>query len=219
MKKNILIICICFVNILWGQQLQNIPLITVTGESVVKVIPDYVILGLRIKKGLPGTENKPSFEIFKDEDTKIRLFDFNETDMARSIIQMDSATYYKEVFITINDIKKLDKYLLELYNLGYRDYVYMDYRTSNYKRYKLQAKKEAVNAARKKAQELVAELGQTLGKAHTIEELPGEDYNWYNLNDKANSGKIMYKLGADNYLIEPGYITVTAKVKVSFDLP
>ena len=217
-KKSILIICICFAGTLLGQ-LQNIPLITVTGESVVKVIPDYVIIGLRIKKSLPGTENKPSFEIFKEEDTKIRLFDFNEADISRSIIQMDSAAYYKEVFITISDIKKLDKYLLELYNLGYRDYVYLDYRVTNYKRYKSQARKEAVNTARKKAQELVAELGQTLGKAHTIEEMPTEDYNWYNLKDKAKSGMIMYKLGADNHLIEPGYITVTAKVKVSFDLP
>lgn len=214
-KKLILLIGICLVNTAFCQ-LQNIPLVIVTGESVVKVIPDYVILGIKIKKTLPA---EPSFEIFKEEDTKIRLFDFNEADISRSIIQVDSSIYYKEVFITISDIKKLDKYLLELFNLGYRDYVYLDYRITNYNRYKLQAKKEAMNAARKKAQALVSELGQTLGKAHTIEELPTEDYNWYNLKDKKNSGDITFKMGSDNYVIEPGYVCVTAKVKVSFDLP
>ncbi len=220
MKKLILIIVCCYGNLAFGQLLQNIPLITVTGESVVKVSPDYIILGIRIKKELTATmNNKPAFEIFKEEDTKIRLFDFNEADMSKTIIQFDSSDYYKEVFITINDVKKLDKYLLELFNLGYKDYVYIDYRVSNYSRYKNQARKDAINSAKKKATNLVTELGQTLGKAHTIEDVYSEDYSWYNLKDKANSGNLTFKLGSDNYQIEPGYITITAKVKVSFDLP
>jgi uncharacterized protein YggE len=219
MKNIILIIIItCLGNLLFGQ-LQNIPLITVTGESVMKVSPDYVIVGIRIKKKLlTNIERKPAFEIFKEEDTKIRLFDFNESDISRTIIQIDSSTYYKEVFITINDVKKLDKYLLELSNLGYNDYIYIDYRVTNYNRYKMQCRKDAVNAAKKKAQALVAELGQTLGKAHTIEDLDSQDYNWYNLKNKENAGNITFKLGADNYVIEPGYITITSKVKLSFDL-
>jgi hypothetical protein len=64
--------------------------------------------------------------------TKIRLFDFNEADMSKTFIQMDSAAYYKEVFVTIIDLKKLDKYLLELYTPEYRDCIYIDYRTSSY---------------------------------------------------------------------------------------
>ncbi len=219
--KNFLTLFISVISAVSFAQLQNIPLITVTGESVVKVSPDYVILDVRIKKQLlTNASNNPSFEIFKEEDTKIRLFDFNEADLSKTVIQTDSSSiYYKEVFITVYDLKKLDKYLLELYNLGYRDYVYMDYRVSNYNRYKTQARKEAINAAKKKAQLLATELGQIIGKAHSIDDVYSEDYNWYNLKDKVNLEKLTFKAGADTYLIEPGYITITAKVKVSFDLP
>lgn len=220
MKTLFVILSLLAGTILPAQQLQTVPLITVTGEAVIKTSPDYVILGLRIKKELlPNMENKLSQQIFKEEDTKIRLFDFNEADMSKSIIQFDSSTYYKEVFITITDIKKLDKYLLELFNMGYRDYIYVEYRSSNYSNLKTQARKDAINAARKKAQVLAAELGQTIGKAYTIEDLSSEEYNWYQLKDKTGLENITFKTGADGYLVEPGYITVTSKVKVSFNLP
>lgn len=201
-----------------SQTTQEPPHIRVTGEAVVKVIPDYVVLGIRIKKQLNGADNKPAFEIFKEEDTKIRLFDFNEADMSKTFIQLDSAAYYKEVFVTITDLKKLDKYLLELYTLGYRDYIYIDYRTSLYDKYKTQAREEAMADAKKKAKQLSLGLFLALGKAYAVEELNTEDYNWYNLKDKKNAGKLTYKMGSDNYLIEPGYITVTARVNVSFYL-
>jgi len=218
--KRIVFILSIFLSHLTFAQLQTVPLITVTGESVVKVSPDYVILGLRIKKELlPAMENKLSFQIFKEEDTKIRLFDFNEADMSKSIIQFDSTIYYKEVFVVITDIKKLDKYLLELFNLGYRDYIYVDYRSSNYANFKAQARKEAIIAARKKAQALAGELGQTIGKAYIIEELDSEDYNWYSNKTKSDLEKISFKEGSDGYLIEPGFLTVTSKVKVGFNLP
>lgn len=202
----------------FSQTAQEPPHIRVTGEAVVKVIPDYVILGIRIKKQLNNTDNKPAFEIFKEEDTKIRLFDFNEADMSKTFIQLDSAAYYKEVFVTITDLKKLDKYLLELYTLGYRDYIYIDYRTSLYEKYKTQAREEAMADAKKKAKQLSLGLFLALGKAYAVEELNTEDYNWYNLKDKKNAGKLTYKMGSDNYLIEPGYITVISRLQVSFNV-
>lgn len=200
-----------------SQTAQEPPHISVTGESVVKVQPNYVILGIRIKKQLGGAD-KPAFEIFKEEDTKIRLFDFNEADLSKTFIQLDSAAYYKEVFVVISDLKKLDKYLLELYTMGYKDYVYIDYRTSFYNRYKTQAKDEAIANAKKKAQSMAAGLGQIVGKAYSIEELNSEDYNWYNLKDKKNASSLTFRMGSENYLIEPGYITITARVNVSFNL-
>jgi len=201
-----------------SQTTQGPPHLSVTGEAVVKVVPDHVILGIRIKKQLNGADNKPAFEIFKEEDTKIRLFDFNEADMSKTFIQMDSAVYYKEVFVTITDLKKLDKYLLELYTLGYKDYIFIDYRTSSYDKYKAQAREEALADAKKKARQISTGLFLALGKAYAVEELNTENYNWYNLKDKKNAGGLTYKMGSDHALIEPGYITITAKVHVSFSV-
>ena len=56
-------------------QVENIPLIEVTGESAIKVLPDYCILGLRIEKDIPKDSRGEvvGFDIFKDEDTRLSL--------------------------------------------------------------------------------------------------------------------------------------------------
>ena len=218
MKKFLIILIALMCNAAFAQ-LQNIPLVTVTGEAAIKRTPDYVILGLRIQKEIRlNSDSKPIFEIFKSEDTKIRLFGFDDKDISQSVIQTDSVAYVKEVFITINDISKLEKYLLELFNLGYRNCIFTDYRVRNYIDYKNQARKDAINSAKKKAIVLANELGQTIGKANTIEELYTEDFNWYCIQDKNNFINNTSKSDANGYNVEPGYIIITSKVKVSFDL-
>lgn len=219
--KNIF--CVIIIAILGSSlhaQLENIPLITVTGQSAVKVKPDYVILGLKISKQIKSDSqnNHFGFKIFEDDDTKIRLFDFDENDIFETVIQNSGSKYIKEVFITIRDLSKLDKYMLELHKLGYTNYIYKDYRISDYERYKDQTRKEAINIARKKAEQLAKELGQTIGKAHTIEEIITENYNWYTIYDKNDLENINYKLGADEYIFEPGYIIINSRLRVSFDL-
>jgi uncharacterized protein YggE len=202
-------------------QLENIPLITVYGEASIKIKPDYVIIGIKLKKQLPTSEVERStaLEIFKAEDTKIRLFGFDAKNISETVIQVDSGVYFKEVFLTITDLNALDKYLLELNSLGFTKYIYLDYRVKDYAAYKMQVKKEAINSARKKAVVLAAELGQTIGKAHIIEELAPEDYNWFAIHDRKHLENITFKLGADGYVIEPGFLTLNSKIKVSFDLP
>ena len=76
----------------------------------------------------------------------------------------------------------------------------------------------AIAAAKRKASLMANELGQTIGKAHTIEEVESQSFNWYNIDNSKNLENITYKLGSDVYVIEPGYITIISKVKVSFDL-
>src|ERR1035437_5698429 len=200
-------------------QLENIPLVTVFGESTVKVKPDYVILGIKIKKEirLNSAPNNTVFEIFKTEDTKIRLFGFDDKNISESLIQVDGSVYVKEVYITINDLNSLDKYLLELYKLGFKDYIYLDYRVKNFSDYKDQARKEAIYSAKTKATLIATELGQTIGKAHTVEEINNENYNWYNIHNNVNLENITFKLGADGYIVEPGFLIITSKIKVSFD--
>lgn len=201
-------------------QFDNVPLVSVYGESVVKAKPDYVIIGIKISKDLKlnTTGSINTFEIFKEEDTKIRLFGFDEKNISESLIQIDKGIYVKEVFITINDLSSLDKYLLELYKLGFKDYVYLDYRLKNFVNYKNQAKREAISAAKKEAFSMAFEVGQTIGKANSIKEIDHEDYNWYNIHNASGLENIPYKLGAEGYMIEPGYITITSRVQVSFDL-
>ena len=76
----------------------------------------------------------------------------------------------------------------------------------------------AIAAAKRKASLMANELGQTIGKAHTIEEVESQSFNWYNIDNAKNLENMTYKLGSEAYVIEPGYITIISKVKVSFDL-
>jgi uncharacterized protein YggE len=200
--------------------MQNIPLVTVVGESVVKIKPDYVVIAIRVKKSMNLTtlQTTSAFKIFEQNDTRIQLFGFDDKNIDFSLIQADSLVYVKEIFITVNDLENLDKYLLEIQKLGYKDLIYLDYRVKDLTAYKDQARKNAIASAKRKAVLLANELGQSIGKAHTIEELESQSFNWYNIDNTKNLENITFKLGTDGYVIEPGYVTVVSKIKVSFDL-
>lgn len=188
----------------------------VEAVSVVKVKPDHVIIGVKLNKKIQITNSM--LEIFRETDTNLKIFGLDDKAIYQSLIQADSSYYVKEIFLTITDMNTLDKTLLQLYKLGYKQYIYLDYRVQNFISYKNQARKEAIILAKTKAASLSAELNQTIGKAHKIEELNQESYNWYNIHDTDNLEDITYKIGSDFYLIEPGYITIISKVRVSFDL-
>jgi len=190
--------------------------VVVEAVSVVKVKPDHVIIGVKLNKKIQITNSM--LEIFRETDTNLKIFGLDDKAIYQSLIQADSSYYVKEIFLTITDMNTLDKTLLQLYKLGYKQYIYLDYRVQNFISYKNQARKEAIILAKTKAASLSAELNQTIGKAHKIEELNQESYNWYNIHDTDNLEDITYKIGSDFYLIEPGYITIISKVRVSFDL-
>ena len=201
-------------------QLQNIPLATAIGESVVKVKPDYAVAVIKVKKSMniSSLTTAATFRIFEENDTRVQLFGFDDKNIDFSLIQADSLVYVKEIIITINDLQNLDKYLLEIQKLGYKDLIYLDYRVKDLAAHKDQARKNAIASAKRKAILLASELGQSIGKAHTIEELESQSFNWYNIDNAKNLENMTYKLGSEAYVIEPGYITIISKVKVSFDL-
>ena len=216
MKKILFILSLFLISVFSFAQLQNIPLVVVEAVSVVKVKPDHVIIGVKLNKKIQISNSM--LEIFRETDTNLKIFGLDDKAIYQSLIQADSSYYVKEIFLTITDMNILDKTLLELYKLGYKQYIYLDYRVQNFISYKNQARKEAIILAKTKAASLSAELNQTIGKAHKIEELNQESYNWYNIHDTDNLEDITYKIGSDFYLIEPGYITIISKVRVSFDL-
>jgi uncharacterized protein YggE len=216
MKIPIWIISLFFISNVSIAQLQNIPLVVIEAEGIVKVKPDYVIIGVKLNKKIQITN--ATFEIFREIDTQFKIFGLDDKAISQSYIQADSSFYIKEIYLTLTNINMLDKTLLDLYRLGYKQYIYLDYRVQNLISYKNQARKEAIMLAKTKATLLASELGQNIGKAHTIEELNQQSYNWYNIHDEDNLEDVTYKTGSDFYVIEPGYITIISKVKVSFDL-
>ncbi len=220
MKRIVVLLFLVSVTCSTFAQLQNIPLVTAIGESVVKVKPDYAVAVIKVKKSMniSSLTTAATFRIFEENDTRVQLFGFDDKNIDFSLIQADSLVYVKEIIITINDLQNLDKYLLEIQKLGYKDLIYLDYRVKDLSPHKDQARKSAIASAKRKAILMASELGQSIGKAHTIEEVEVQSFNWYNIDNSKNLENMTYKLGSEAYIIEPGYITIVAKVKVSFDL-
>lgn len=216
MKKSILISFLILANLFAFSQQENIPLLTVYGESVIKVTPDYVVLGLRINKEIKlNADGKTTeFAIFNKKDSKISLFNFEEEGIFEGLVQVDSSIFIKEVFITISDLSKFEKYLLDLHNQGFTDFFYVDYRISNVEKHKADAVKLAVQSAKDKAVLLTSQFSQSIGKVHNVTEIPVENLSWYNLSKES----LKFKIESGNYLINPGLISIRSKIKVSFDL-
>src|SRR5262249_16389885 len=74
--------------------------------------------------------------------------------------------------ITVRDISKLDALVESLVKAGGNRIDSIQYETSELKKRREQARDLAVKGAGEKAQALAAALGQQIGKAQTIEEVP-----------------------------------------------
>jgi uncharacterized protein len=90
----------------------------------------------------------------------------------------------------------------------------VEFRTTQIRKYKDQARAAAIRAAREKAVALTAEIGQTIGKAYSIEE---EGYS--RPSSMANNVSTVVSgqfSGDETSAFAPGTISVKAQVTVSF---
>lgn len=224
MNKIFFIIILCLISLNTNAQLENIPLITVTGEAIETVIPDEIILQIDIIKPFTYNQlqNMRIFNFFDSEDTQVKFIGTNNNEVDQSIVLVNKTNkieLIKEVYITINDLSKYTDVLLKLYNLGFENISMVDVQTSKLKELKKQAYTNALANAHEKAVLLASSLGQNIGKAHTIEEIPQAIQNWYSeyLSTPYPTDSTFMQT-VDFYKQIPGKIVVPVKVKVSFDL-
>lgn len=226
----ILLLCIGAVE--QGQQVMP-RLITVTGESEVNVVPDEVVITLGV-----GTLNGNLGVAKKENDENVRKIlacgQKNEIDpkyvqtSAISIYPRYETTYYnknsfigyqvnKTIVFILKDIAKFETFLSSVLEAGANNVQGIQFRTSELRKYKDQARVMAVKAAREKAVAVSAELGQKIGRPYTIkeEEISYYDRGYSNTNSWRDSGQ-----GAEmsEGTIALGQISVKAKFAVSFEL-
>lgn len=220
------------------QQQSEPPLITVTGQAEVKVPPDEVVFTLGVVK-----LNKDLLVAKEENDRSVRSI--MELTRSYNIAQQDVQTDYigvtpryrdagrrgvgeeeperifegyevsKTVVIRLRDLKRFESLLSDILKAGVDRVRDLDFRTSEIRKYRDNARAMAIRAAREKALALTREIGQTIGKAHTIRE---EGYSYGNSNVTANTTSMIsgsYS-GEENSTVAPGMITVSARVTVSF---
>ena len=217
--------------------------ITVTGEAEVRVIPDEVILTLGVETWSSSLENAKA-----QNDVVVRrlLALMNEAGIEPRYLQTDYIGiepryrdsyersdflgYFvrKNAVITLKDIAKFETVLSRSLELG-ANYVHsVEFRTTELRKHRDEARALAIKAAQEKATALAKELGQSIGKPITITENQSGWWSWYgswwgyrwggaatqNVVQNASGSGVML---ADSTLA-PGQIAVNASVTVEFEL-
>lgn len=220
-KRTLLVSFLCVSLLgLQAQVVENIPLLTVEGEAIVKAIPDQAIITVRVHKRI-GVENLTLVSdafLFSKEQTDIKFVGNNDTEVLTSVLEATvnekEAVFVKEFIITIHNMNDLTKVLIELLRHGFTNIHSVRYRLSDVNRLKDKARTDAIANARASAMVYARELGQGIGKAHLVKEEETQITNWY--IDKFRPD--INELVGTTYRLNPGYITIPCKVIVSFDL-
>ena len=217
-------------------------LITVTGEAVVNVVPDEVVLTLgvessdkqlrrakslndeRVKQVLAAAEKLgiPAKDIHTDH---ISI----EPRYRDSYEQRDFIGYFvrQTIVITLKDVSQFENLLTDVLDAG-ANYVHgIQFRTTELRKHKDEARALAIKAAREKAVALAQELDQKVGKPYSIREDQegwGSGYNswWGGAGGLGMTQNVVQNAGNAGMEMDgalaPGQIGVTARVTVSFEL-
>jgi uncharacterized protein YggE len=212
------------------------PLITVTGQAEMMVVPDEVAFSLSVvsmEKELPAAQAKND-EIVKALLALARQYQvpankvqtgyisvsqrFTDEDVTKKPPVFLGYTVTKNVGIILQDVSKAESLLADIFKSGVSSIQGVSFRTSQLRKYKDQARAMAIKAAQEKAIALTKEIGQSIGKAYTItEESPNTyAYSQNRSNNFAIDG--VSTSASEGSTLALGQISITAQVTVSFEL-
>jgi uncharacterized protein YggE len=206
--------------------------VRVVGTSDVSVVPDRAVIAIGVEK------QNASAQLAKQaaDGAARRLLSalggngIEEKDIQTTFLSLQPQFNYRKgmrisyfvaeqtMSITVRDLTRLDAVLESLIKAGGNRIDSIYYETSDLRKYRDQARDLAVKAAREKAQALAHALGQEIGKAYSIEEVPEP------ANDISTALMSNSSLALDSRTRTAGPSTaagqkkISASVVVSFDL-
>lgn len=210
------------------------PLITVSGQAEVMVVPDEVAISVKAStsdKDLPKALARTD-EVVKKVLSLARSYKIPPEFVKTDYISLDErysdeeATRKPSVFLgyvvtkkiamVLRDVSNAERLLAELFTSGITTIESVDFRTTENRKYKDQARALAIKAAQEKANAFARELGQSIGKAYTVTE-EGQPHsapsNYMNIS-RGVTGSYSEESGT----LSLGQISITARVVVSFEL-
>jgi uncharacterized protein YggE len=208
-------------------------LVTVSGQAEVLVVPDEVAFRLRVvslDKDLPAAQLKTD-EVVKKLLALAHSYQIPSTQVQTDYINLDERysdeevtkkprvflgyAVTKKVAIVLRDVSKAEQMLADIFKSGVTHIESVDFRSTQVRKYKDQARAMAIKAAQEKAMALAREIGQTIGKAFSITE-EGESRGLpNNYNGSSTVGEIYSE---SERTIALGQISITARITVSFEL-
>jgi len=216
--------------------------ITVTGDAEVRVVPDEVLLTLGVE-----TWDKDLVVAKDQNDTIVNKvlglaadYDIDPQHVKTDYINIEPryrhGTYdeqdfigffvRKTIVITLRDISKFEDLLTSALGVGVNYVQGIQFRTTQLRTYRDEARALAIKAAREKAIAMAGELGQEVGEPHVIREdrsgwWSGYGAWWGSRWGGTMTQNVIQELGGSSSTtdtVAPGQISVQARVTVNFQL-
>lgn len=234
MKSILLVLAIALSSsAVTAQDAVDRPLITVTGQAEIFVVPDEAVFSMTavtVDKDILKAQARND-EVVKKILALARTYGIPANLVQTSQITLEAeysdeeATRKPRVFIgyevtkriaiVLRDVSKADELLADIFKSGITRISGVEFRTTQIRKHKDQARAMAIKAAQEKASALAREINQNIGKAHTITE---EGYSSDRSRSNNFSTAISGSFSEDESTISLGQISVTARVIVSFEL-
>jgi len=231
MKKLAIVAFVCLaLDALQAQQLFPPKLVKTTGTAEVKVTPDRAVIQVGVErqsataKGAKAAADSTSRKLLAalkaqgadDKDIQTAYLDLQPTSYYQKQVRINNFTATQSLSVTIRDLSKLDSVMDAVMSAGANRIDGIEYQSSELRKYRDQARAEAVKAAKEKAVALAQALGDQIGKTYSIEEV--QQSNGYQTFGLAANAVISAGVPPPPPSTAPGQLTVSASVMVSFDL-
>jgi hypothetical protein len=234
----IILFCLSVILTVKAQNIDTgkMPMVTVTGTAEIQVVPDTATLSFTIAKkdNIVATAKRQNDETVTKVTDLAKRFGIATTNVKTDYIRVKEATRrelvknsdddYTEIHdgyrvsrnlvIKLRDISKFESFLTALLDAGVNDVDNVVFTSSELRKHKDEARAQAMNAAKQKAEALAKQINQSIGKAVSIEENDIDGYRSPAANFSSNSFSVDGNDGAETFSV--GAISVKAQVVVKF---
>lgn len=216
--------------------------ILVSGEAVVNVTPDKVIVTLGIETSDKDVllAKQQNHDILHAALAAIKALGVAESDLRTDHLSiapvLDENNIRKGLIgyrvrhtlvVTLRDAGRLEELVTTVLQCGVNHLHGIDFQSAEFQKYREQARELALQAARQKAEKMAAVLGQSIGAPLEIVEHPrGSSWGYYSGWSGMSFGQLSGNMSADvpsapdtdADAIALGKISIRAAVQVTFEL-
>lgn len=226
MKNSILILFALAMTVTQAQESKIIPQITVSGEGKISVMPDRAVLKFGIQNsGKEASEVKNLNDETVDKVLKyIKKFGIATTDYKTTQVSLRKEYDYEKkkhfykavqsIQITLKDLTKYDELMAGLVDTGINNIDNVEFKSSKIEEHQSNARKLAIQDAKKKAEDYVSVLNQKVGKAIMITDNSQPIYPPMYKN--VVYAAMASDAGSARETVAIGEIEITTNVNVSF---
>jgi uncharacterized protein YggE len=206
------------------QTSQQLPMVTVSGEGIIKVIPDEVTIRARTEHegDDPVKVKRQNDQVVNAVIKYLKKQGIPEKDIQTDYMRLNKKYQRKEekpiyvanqaISITVRNLKNYAEIMSGLLDTGINRIDGVSFSSSKIEDHRAEARKKAVLDARQKAATYASTLEQSIGKALFISEIDtGNNRPMYEVREMKMS---MDDPGQET--IAPGEMEVSAKINIGF---